>query len=269
MPDNPQGPDSTLIEPFGYPGADTTSYTATAATAGGRIHSSDLSQFQTLYNSELARRGLTAYSFTNGPYYPKVEAADINQFKEALRNVQAQFLGNGWTDIRGTATHPAYYYDNGSGGGQDGPPGSYGIAFFDNAPPYVLTYGSVTQNTRIYAADINNLLTELNTAATVCICNCNYCTCNCNYCTCNCNYACTCNCNYSSDERLKENIKLIDTKEDLNVYSFTYLWDKSKTFVGVMAQELLGTRYSSAIGTDTNGYYYVDYSQLPIEFKEV
>jgi len=38
-----------------------------------------------------------------------------------------------------------------------------------------------------------------------CTCDCNYCTCNCNYCTCNCNYSCTCNCNYS-DEELKEEI---------------------------------------------------------------
>ena len=38
-----------------------------------------------------------------------------------------------------------------------------------------------------------------------CACNCNYCPCDCNYCTCNCNYACTCNCNYS-DERLKTEI---------------------------------------------------------------
>jgi hypothetical protein len=266
---NPNGPDQTAISPFGFTGADTTAYTATAVAAGGRIHSSDLSQFRAIYNSELARRGLDAYSFTNGPNYPKIEASDINEFKSAIDGKSAQFLGNGWTDSRGTATNPAYTYDNGSGGGQYGPPGAYGIDFFTNAPAYALTYGNVAQNTKMYAADINHLLTEINSAAAVCVCNCNYCTCNCNYCTCNCNYACTCNCNYSSDERLKENIKLVDTKEDLNVYSFTYLWDKSKTFVGVMAQELLGTRYASAVGTDTNGYYYVDYSQLPIEFKEV
>lgn len=87
---------------------------------------------------------------------------------------------------------------------------------------------------------------------------------------CHCNTVCTCygncGCNYS-DARLKENIEFIETNEGLNVYSYTYLWDKTKTYIGVMAQELLGTKYESALGQDSNGYYFVDYSQLPVTFK--
>ena len=108
----------------------------------------------------------------------------------------------------------------------------------------------------------NAILSAYNTLRQDCICNSD----------CHCNTVCTCygncGCNYS-DERLKENIKLIDTEGDLNVYSYTYLWDKTKTYMGVMAQELLGTKYESALGKDSNGFYFVDYSQLPIKFKEV
>jgi len=70
------------------------------------------------------------------------------------------------------------------------------------APFFTKSLGKIT------AANINALITELNTAGTVCTCNCNYCTCNCNYCTCNCNYSCTCNCNYS-DENLKANVEYL------------------------------------------------------------
>jgi hypothetical protein len=107
------------------------------------------------------------------------------------------------------------------------------------------------------------MISKLNSAAAVCVCNCNYCTCNCNYCTCNCNYACTCNCNYS-DARLKTGITLIDTIEGVNVYSFSYLWDKTTKYIGVMAQELIGTKHESALTTDDRGFYKVDYTHLPV-----
>lgn len=120
----------------------------------------------------------------------------------------------------------------------------------------------------VKASEFNGMVNLVFAAGQQCLCNCNYCTCNCNYCTCNCDYSCTCNCNYS-DERLKENIKFINTESDINVYSYTYLWNKTKTFIGVLAQELIGTKYESALGQDSNGYYYVDYSQLPVTFREV
>ena len=94
------------------------------------------------------------------------------------------------------------------------------------AIPYSTGLPNVSVNQLIQASQINNLISAIQSAANVCLCNCNYCTCNCNYCTCdcnyctcncnyctcdcnyctcNCNYSCTCNCNYS-DERLKDNV---------------------------------------------------------------
>jgi hypothetical protein len=133
---------------------------------------------------------------------------------------------------------------------------------------YTSGFSGIDANGIIYAQDINSLISKLQGAGQVCICNCNYCTCNCNYCSCNCNYACTCNCNYS-DIRLKTNIELIGREAGLNIYSWNYLGNTVKRFSGVIAQELLGTNYKSALYIDSKGHYYVDYSQLPITFKEV
>jgi Chaperone of endosialidase len=128
------------------------------------------------------------------------------------------------------------------------------------------TGANVAIGDAITASKINSVIQSILNSGGYCTCNCNYCTCNCNYCTCNCNYACTCNCNYS-DRRLKANIKLLDKQFDLNVYSFTYLWDKTKTYLGVMAQELIGTKYANALSIDAHGYYMVDYSKLPVKMK--
>ena len=121
--------------------------------------------------------------------------------------------------------------------------------------------GKSSGNT-VDASAWNSILSHYNTLRQDCICNSD----------CHCNTVCTCygncDCNYS-DERLKENIKLIDTIGDLNVYSYTYLWDRTKTFMGVLAQELLGTKYESALGQDSNGFYYVDYSHLPVKFERI
>ena len=141
------------------------------------------------------------------------------------------------------------------------------------AIPYNTGVANVAVNQLIQASQINDLLTAISSAANVCLCNCNYCTCNCNYCTCDCNYctcdcnySCTCNCNYS-DSRLKENIKFVGNESGLNVYSWNYLWDKATTYIGVMAQELIATQYAKALSVDSNGYYMVDYSQLPVKIK--
>lgn len=84
---------------------------------------------------------------------------------------------------------------------------------------------------------------------------------------CSCNAVCTCHndcgCNYS-DKRLKENIKFLGNKNGLNIYSWTYVWNKTKIYVGVIAQELLGTQYSNALTKDKHGFYKVNYSKLPI-----
>ncbi len=152
-----------------------------------------------------------------------------------------------------------------------------------NASPYPYTTGLANVGTGqlITAAQVNNLINAITSASNVCLCNCNYCTCNCNYCTCNCNYctcncnyctcncnyACTCNCNYS-DVRLKENVKFVGIESDLNIYSWTYVWDKTTTYVGVLAQELVGTKFESALSKDSSGYYRVNYNALPVTMRK-
>ena len=67
-----------------------------------------------------------------------------------------------------------------------------------------------------------------------------------------------------SDYRLKDNITLLQ-EEGFgipNIYSFNYKWDAKTTWIGVMAQELLDTGYSDAVGIDSEGFYNVDYSRL-------
>jgi hypothetical protein len=68
-----------------------------------------------------------------------------------------------------------------------------------------------------------------------------------------------------SDRRLKRNITFLETRNDIKVYSFQYLWS-DEYFVGVMAQDLLGTIYESAV-IEHNGYYTVDYSQLGFDMQ--
>ena len=63
-----------------------------------------------------------------------------------------------------------------------------------------------------------------------------------------------------SDRRLKRNITFLETRNDIKIYSFQYLWSE-EYFVGVMAQDLLGTKYELAVG-EHNGHYTVDYSKL-------
>lgn len=103
----------------------------------------------------------------------------------------------------------------------------------------------------------DTLKTKYDTMRQDCICNSD----------CSCNLVCSCHnncgCNYS-DERLKENIKFLGTKAGLNIYSWTYLWDKATTYVGVIAQELIGTKHEHALATDSKGYYMVNYNKLPI-----
>lgn len=68
-----------------------------------------------------------------------------------------------------------------------------------------------------------------------------------------------------SDQRLKRNIKLLETRNGINIYSFQYVWS-NEYFVGVMAQELLGTAHEVAV-VERNGYYSVDYSKLGFEMQ--
>ena len=65
-----------------------------------------------------------------------------------------------------------------------------------------------------------------------------------------------------SDIRLKENIQCVGQVDGINVYTYNYIWDQQPQ-KGVMAHELLGTKWESAVSVHESGYYQVDYNQLP------
>jgi len=65
-----------------------------------------------------------------------------------------------------------------------------------------------------------------------------------------------------SDVRLKENIKHIKDVGDIKVYTYNYVWDKTPQ-QGVMAQDLLNTKYADAVSVHSSGYYQVEYAKLP------
>lgn len=70
-----------------------------------------------------------------------------------------------------------------------------------------------------------------------------------------------------SDIRLKRDIVLLETRADgIKVYSFRYKTGE-EYYIGVMAQDLLGTQWESAVGTGSDGMYWVDYSKLPVKFE--
>jgi endosialidase-like protein len=78
----------------------------------------------------------------------------------------------------------------------------------------------------------------------------------------------------ASDRRLKTNIKYLETLDSgIKLYSFRYVWG-GPMYVGVMAQDLLGS-HAEAVITGLDGYYYVNYDLLGIkmirfeEFLEV
>lgn len=66
-----------------------------------------------------------------------------------------------------------------------------------------------------------------------------------------------------SDIRLKENYYIVGkSPSGINIYEFSYKGNY-KRYVGVMAHEV------PFAAVDVNGYLYVDYSKIDIEFKEV
>jgi len=76
----------------------------------------------------------------------------------------------------------------------------------------------------------------------------------------------------SSDRRLKKNIKLIGkSKSGLNIYTFRYIKSLNTLglFQGVMAQELLGTKFENAAIMNANGYYSVDYTKIDVISKKI
>jgi hypothetical protein len=76
-------------------------------------------------------------------------------------------------------------------------------------------------------------------------------------------YAC------NSDNRLKENVILVGkSQNEINIYQFNYI-GKDGLYEGVIAQELLGTEFESAVVLGEDGMYAVDYSKLDVEFKQI
>jgi len=70
-----------------------------------------------------------------------------------------------------------------------------------------------------------------------------------------------------SDIRLKRSVQYLGDASGLRKYSWNYVWGGPRK-VGVMAHELLGTKYADAVRV-VDGYMRVDYSQLPAEVRTV
>jgi len=70
-----------------------------------------------------------------------------------------------------------------------------------------------------------------------------------------------------SDKRLKDNIKEIGVSPlGISIYEFTYKMDPETLWVGVMAQDLIDTKWANALHIDDSGYYSVNYSLLDVKF---
>jgi len=68
-----------------------------------------------------------------------------------------------------------------------------------------------------------------------------------------------------SDERLKREIREVETLPNgLKLYAFRY-WNDDRTFVSVMAQDVLkDSRYAHAVSVDESGYYKVDLNAVGV-----
>ena len=75
-----------------------------------------------------------------------------------------------------------------------------------------------------------------------------------------------------SDIRFKNDIQKVETTSTgINIYSYKFNDDMKKpgTYEGVIAQELVGTRFENAL-LEIDGFYFVDYNRLPnVKFKKI
>jgi hypothetical protein len=72
-----------------------------------------------------------------------------------------------------------------------------------------------------------------------------------------------------SDFRLKDNITLVGkSPEGINIYTFGYIGEDG-LYQGVMAQELLGTKFNDSVVITEDGMYAVNYSNIDVEFKKI
>jgi hypothetical protein len=72
-----------------------------------------------------------------------------------------------------------------------------------------------------------------------------------------------------SDISFKENVNLIGKSPlGINIYQFNYIGEDG-LYEGIIAQELIGTEYESALSINDEGKYLVDYSKIDVEFKKL
>lgn len=72
-----------------------------------------------------------------------------------------------------------------------------------------------------------------------------------------------------SDISYKENIKLIGkSPSGINIYEFNYIGEEG-LYEGVIAQELVGTKYENALSLNNDGKYLVNYNQIDVQFKKI
>jgi hypothetical protein len=97
----------------------------------------------------------------------------------------------------------------------------------------------------------------------------NSCWCPSSYCGNYCNsYWCSA-CWGKSDISYKENINLIgQSPSGINIYTFNYIGEDG-LYEGVIAQELIGTKFESTLSLNEEGKYLVDYSKIDVEFKKI
>ena len=73
-----------------------------------------------------------------------------------------------------------------------------------------------------------------------------------------------------SDMRLKTDVSLVGHSElNIPIYDFKFKDDLSIIHRGVMAQDLIGTEHESAVLTDSDGFYSVDYRLIDVEFETI
>jgi len=75
-----------------------------------------------------------------------------------------------------------------------------------------------------------------------------------------------------SDRRLKHNILFKEYSEsDIPIYEFEYInkSDGVGIFVGTMAQDLIKLGIHESVITGNDGYYFVDYSKIDVDFRKV
>lgn len=72
-----------------------------------------------------------------------------------------------------------------------------------------------------------------------------------------------------SDLRLKTNIEKVGEENGFPIYRFQYINDPSKTYIGVLAQDVMSIDPLAVHMDPESGYYKVDYDKIGIQMREV